>query len=812
MNRGTLFIAISVLWACVGALDTSAVSAEATDKSPNIALRAPYVLEPAPNYKLCTDVGDKIQLTNGKLAEGSSLWMQPGTVGWQRVKHVSIVVDLGSVQPIQGASFRTAAGTAGVYWPTAIRLQVSDDGRQYRDVGDLINLDDAEGPSAIGYKLHRYATSKLATRGRYIRFLVIPAGRYVFTDEIEVFRGPESLLEKDPSGEPVDNLDLLYARYRVEAGIRLRFDRDLQSLKGEIEAADIRKADRERLFERWQTVRVKLEKTPRPDAPLSFRAILPFNKDHATLFGVRAELWQLQGHAGVHAWPVGPWDPIDLFGNIESRNGAIEVHTMQGEYRAAAFNLANSLDQPVEVEICFSGLPGSSMPDYIDVHEVVWTDTMSGQPVAAALPQARRVGNRWKITVLPGLLQQIWLTFHVTDLPPGEHAGTVVIDGDEYEQHIPVALHVYPLTFPKQTSLWVGGWSYTDGKGRYGITPQNRGQLIEHLREHSVNAPWATSGVLMQYTFAEEGKGIQLDTERFDEWIEQWPDARAYLVFLSVGKSFAGNNLGTEAFSRRVGTWIKAWTDHLRARGLKPDQLSLLLVDEPHAHEQDDVIIAWAKAIKAAETGVLIWEDPVYRNPLEGRPEMFEVSDILCPNRPMWLSAKQVFAKFYLDQQTDGRSLQLYSCSGPARLLDPYSYYRLQAWHCWQIGATGSFFWAFGDNSQSSSWNEFASAGRAYTPLFLDDDTATAAKQMEAIRESAEDYEYFVMLREAVQRARDEGRADETLKEAESLLRNACREVLDAPDADKLMWHIEKDRTRADQFRVRILNTLTVLR
>ena len=77
------------------------------------------------------------------------------------------------------------------------------------------------------------------------------------------------------------------------------------------------------------------------------------------------------------------------------------------------------------------------------------------------------------------------------------------------------------------------------------------------------------------------------------------------------------------------------------------------------------------------------------RQPADAPSELFEAFDILCPNRPMWFREGPDFASFYRDQQSRGRTLQFYSCSGPARLLDPYSYYRLQAWHCWKIGATG---------------------------------------------------------------------------------------------------------------------------
>ena len=61
---------------------------------------------------------------------------------------------------------------------------------------------------------------------------------------------------------------------------------------------------------------------------------------------------------------------------------------------------------------------------------------------------------------------------------------------------IDVGLTVWPIVFPKKPTLLVGGWSYTDGGGRYGITDANRQAFLDHLQSHYVNAPWATSAVM----------------------------------------------------------------------------------------------------------------------------------------------------------------------------------------------------------------------------------------------------------------------------------------------------------------------------
>jgi hypothetical protein len=284
------------------------------------------------------------------------------------------------------------------------------------------------------------------------------------------------------------------------------------------------------------------------------------------------------------------------------------------------------------------------------------------------------------------------------------------------------------------------------------------------------------------------------------------------MVFLSVGARFAGSEMGMPEFDRRVGAWITAWVGHLAGKGISADRLGLLIHDEPHEATDARPIVAWARAIRAAQPKVLIWLDPTYREPGKAPPELFDACDILCPNRPMWLSGGKSFEQFYLDQKRRGRTLQFYSCSGPAKLLDPYSYHRLQAWHAWRVGGTGSYFWAFGDNSGSSSWNEYLATAGPYTPLFLDRDSVTPGKHMEAIRESVQDYECLVMLREAVHRAKSAGRTDAAVARAERLLDAGVAKVLAAPGVDQIHWHAPKERTQADALRLDLLEALASLR
>ncbi len=680
----------------------------------NIALGKSCTFSSSPNYPGCTDPGDKTQLTDGQLAKGQ-FKTQKGAVGWRGVRYVAITVDLGCVEPIAGVSFRTAADTA--HWPALVCVLVSDDGATYRDVGDLVSLDHKiRGPWPNGYAVRRLSTAELRTRGRFVRFLAItpPGSRRLFVDELEVFRGPAELLQREPGGEPVGDMEEYFVRWRIEWSARRRFEADAAGIEQAIRSADL------------------------PDESARTR----------------------------------------LLGRLAEANKALQSSTVRAD-----------------------------------------------KSFRAALPDARRADNEWPMTVLPGMVAQVWLTFHVTDLPPGQHAGTIVIKSEEIDKlGVPIHLQVYPLAFPEQTSLWLGGFSYTNGGRADGLTTQNRKQFVEHLRRHFVNAPWATASVMMNFDFSDDNS-VRLDTREFDDWIDQWPDARMYFVLVGDRPLFAGAKVGTPEFDRRVGTWISAWVHHLDSKGISPDRLVLHIHDEPREGTDLRSFLALARAIRAAEPRVVIWNDPAYRQPAKAPRELFEVCDILCPNRTMWLSDGKPFQQFYLDQQRKGWALQLYSCCGPARLFDPYGYYRLQAWHCWQIGATGEYFYTFQNNDRSSSWNPYLARFVPSTPLFLDDETVVACKQMEAVREGVEDYETLAMLRKAVDRAKAAGRSGPAVTEAETLLKTAAQEVLDAPGATPgagaprgatnkylSLWHDPKDCTKADAVRIRILKALAALK
>ena len=797
--------------------------------SENIALGVSYAFSASPNYGYCTDPEDPKQLTDGVYSEGY-FWVQKSTVGWQNKCPVVITFDLGEDKPIRGASFHTAAGRAGVAWPQGIFIFVAGEDKQFYELGNLVGLSAEHGlPPADEYGTHRYWTDELRTHGRYVAF-VVSARPYAFVDEIEVYAGEADWLELPHEGEPTADIQAHVASLQVREAIMQRLRTDIAAVRYKAEEAAISDDERKGIFAELDAIRASLDDLP-VDYGDDFRAVLPVNPLHERLFKAQADLWACQGYAPMTVWQSGLWDPISPVGDVPKPGGAprdtaIGVYMMRNEHRAGSFNITNATQEPTTVEVRIAGLPGGTNPSYVTVHEVVWTDTSLAQPVAAALPEAPREGDAYVIGVTPGLTRQVWLTFHPVDVEPGVHEGRVQVKWKDETVEVPLALYLFPMRFPDNPTLHFGGWDYVNSGGHRGVTLENRDAFIAHLREHYVDSPWATSGVIPKGQHDATGAmTAEPGTADFDEWLELWPNAGQYCIFASVASRFLSSEgrspgegepsrdwpMGTAEFETAVKDWAAFWANHAKEKGIDPGQVLLLLVDEPHSAKQDEIILAWAKAIRAADTGLKIWEDPVYKDMGQANPEMVAACHVLCPNRGIFLNADQAYRDFFAEQRKQGIALEFYSCSGPARLLDPYGYYRLQAWTCWKEGARATYFWAFGDNSGVSSWNEYRLTRSAYTPFFLDNTSVTPGKQMEACREGIEDYEYLVMLRDAIKAAEANGVSGEALDQAKKLLAELPEHVLEAGTRESFHWSEKIDRTVADDARLQILNALVAL-
>ncbi len=810
MNRKEMYSLAFAVAVALGLSVSMAAAGDGNSELPqglvNIALGKPYVFGAPPNYGLCADAGDTTQLTDGAYTRGL-FWCEKSTVGWGG-QRVVVTIDLGTVQPIRGASYNTAAGAAEVLWPELILVMVSDDGTTYYVAGDLVALsaEHGEPPAEAHYAVHRYWTDKLATHGRFVKFVIEKRGPYTFVDEIEVYRGNDALVKQPLVGRKGEDTMELHKEAVMTLHVRQRLRDDLKAVRETLKNAAVEEALEKEL--------AGIEKMiPGAQAPPleGFRAILPLNDLHKRIFAVQASVWRARGVKPLAVWQKNCWDMLSPTELPLSGGAKVDVVMMKNEWRSAAFNLSNAGTSPTTLQLSIAGLPGGRNPKFVSVRDVPFTDTKSGVPVAAALPEAKSDGTNYLFQIDSGTTRQVWLTFNSRDIPAGEYEGQVVAEPGAIR--IPVRLKVCPIALPNQPTLHLGGWDYTDVNSMFDVTEENRAALIRHLQEHFVDTPWASSSVMPIGKYDKDGAMIEPpDAKNFKTWIERWPNARNYFVFSCVGEQFAIFEMGTPPFKKAVASWINWWAGQLAKWNVKPEQLGLLLVDEPGTPQQDKVIAEYGKVIREAQPKVIVWEDPNWLDPQKANPEMFAVSTILCPQLPVWISQGKPFADFFVKQREAGKELWFYTCSGPGRLLDPYACHRMQQWFCWKYGAKGSCFWAFGDSSDASSWNEYISRSGAFTPLFLDARTVTQGKHMEAIREGMEDYEYLRMLRDRVAELQSKGAKGDAVVAAEALLASAAERVTAClKQPYDINWREPKDRSIADQVRVEILTALLAL-
>ena len=782
----------------------------------NIARGKSYASSRPPNYIYCTDAGDKTQLTDGYYdTQPKQIWIRKETVGWSvgGPEALAITVDLGKVEPIAGVSLNFAAGMAGVSFPKGIYVYAGVDGKTWRYLGDVLQKSTVENspPKRDGYEVYRAWSDKMPGRGRYVMFLVSTTG-YLFSDEIEVYRGDAKLLTGTAPGRVVADPFAHIGSFVVCE----RVGRDLKRLAPE---------DRE--------LAAEVEKLA-GTAALS-NTVLPLCETHRKVWAKNAKNLRAAGYSEPVLWTADRWANLDAFAVPDKSlvtDDPLTVEMMRGEVRATAVNVLNPTDRRIVYEVSVEELPDAAN---VDCREVAFTDTPTFVPVAAALVPGK--GKSISLPIEAGTSKQLWVSFHRPSSGRGTFEGRLVARAaGEKTLEKPVRLVLHDLDFPKACELHLGGFDYMIGKCDFYRAPGNVASQVKFFDDNYIDMPWAQWGVSPQGARADETGHIvnpdKISYRFWDEWVARFPTARLRAVFISAerfkGKTarfgYAGFDLGSPAFNRYIGEYFRLWADHMRGQGVDPKTVVVLIVDEPgdrrEPTEYPKVIVAWAKAIKAAVPELRMMVDPDYEKDASiAGMEMYEVCDIICPKLDYTADPGHAFNRDFFLGRIPREKLWFYQCNGPSRGLDPISYYRQHFWSCWEYGAHAAAFWAFGcGGGIGDSWRAYAQTSAEYSPYFVGQSEVTPAKQSEGIREGMQDYEYLKMLKSEIAAAKAKGKdvalAEKALKRAVAIALNQTGGADRGPysRADDRYWAKDKDRSSPDRARLGVLRMISKLR
>jgi hypothetical protein len=531
---------------------------------------------------------------------------------------------------------------------------------------------------------------------------------------------------------------------------------------------------------------------------------LPLSTAHQQMYEVAAEAERASGSPTFVAWATNPWErlrPLDR--PLDTETATLSTALMPGEQRALALNVRSTAttDSRYWIQVDAGGLRA----DAVQIYQVNWTGNDRSDWAAAELEFLGDASSTREGSILPGVTRQIWLQIRPdVAAAAGRFSGEVSlgVNGGEIAE-ISLDIRIFKTRFVRPT-MHFGGWDYSFGDND-ALRDTNRSQFIEHLQTRYVDTPWqqrSTSRILHWDNLDANGNATTpFDTSAMERWLSQWPNARRFRVYLKVADDIAGIPVTDSRFTHAVASWAQAWATVIRGLDKSPEQFDLLLVDEPQTNEQFRTTETWAKAIRQSGAGFRIWTDLVSLNPVAIPNGVFDAVDTVAVYLGLAelhdAAAHQSWARTYAER---GKALEIYAFDGPARRLDPYTYYRLTPWRAFFIGATAVSFWSFADTGASPSDNEFAADGINYSPLFVSDEVVRSGKHMEAAAEGIQDTLYLDMLKQVARSHAD----DTTRLRAQQLLDEGAAFVYGSPQSSNAEWRSQGAARGADEYRERI--------
>lgn len=731
---------------------------QAKSQDANLALNKNAAVDPAPNSQDTPDNNPQY-LTDGIYAstksvwntehQTSSLWVQKGCVGWVRKKPVVITIDLEKDEPISGLIYSTAGGKAGVGWPDHIYIATSADNKMWHYAGDLVKLSEQQPPKE-GYANFRYISHDLKTHGRYVAIAIMQE-IFVFTDEIEVLRGDDALLNHS-AGPEIFEPKTFVAHETNTAAVRRQQLANIDAIRALIKKATLTMAQKSTFEARLDKDKTATEEMPQ--LPIDFKAIIPLTDIHRDILAVHGEALAAQGFAPLTVWQKHryAWLPFIHAPEKSTFAPALKISMLRDQFRLDAFLLTNASGKPMTVKIKLQDPPRGAQNGWLQLSSAIWTDTFQGIPVQDALMPMEQKDGVYSLEIPAGITGKIWATVDSSKLPAGSYKSTFAVNGAGQNSTIPLNIDVAKLAMPKPR-LSTQMWEDTNGNGSYALTPKNREAAIQLMRSHFVDPASAGPSALplpRAGDFDAKNQLIgKLDFSNFDQWVAMWPGTRNYFVFRNVEgqDTFAGTQMGTPEFDARVGNWARAIVAHLQTLSIKPSQLIINFVDEARSDKDDEYLLKWGKPFKAAAPEIRLYTDPIWHDPQNAQSlEAVTMNDIICPH-PNW-------ANGYYENiaHQHGRDLWLYNGPGLGRVGDPQLGYRQMAWRVFAVGGTGQGFWSFSDTGGvTTSWYEYALQGtKSYTPAFIDEETVYNSVHWDAVRDGVEDFEELSMLKDAV--------------------------------------------------------------
>jgi hypothetical protein len=381
-----------------------------------------------------------------------------------------------------------------------------------------------------------------------------------------------------------------------------------------------------------------------------------------------------------------------------------------------------------------------------------------------------------EVTLNKGKYQAIFLTVKTPrDAEPGNFKGTITVKTDKGNQSLPLHLTIYPLTLPNERHLMVTEW-YSTGRFKqfHGVDSSHPEEFYKMLRvyaenmaEHRQNVFRVSLG-LIDSSQDSEGK-LKFDFSRFDEWAQIfWNTGRMDLLETGFVARFgeggwSSREISLRDFRVRKGTtnqrvtvpgkeylrqFLPAFENHLREKGWL-EKTVFHICDEPSNHnvmdwrQTSEYVHRYAPSLRridAIETTHCFDRLEIWVPKLDHLATWYDIyKKAQSRDNELWFYTVGIFQKGSLPNKTVDVALI------ESRILH---------WLNYRFGLKGYLHWGF------NAWTDdpFLAPGKHRGDgwhVYPKKDGLINSLRWEQMRNGIQDYEYFWMLENKINKMRE---------------------------------------------------------
>lgn len=622
----------------------------------NLALHKPYTLSELPNYQYSAPPSDNSSLTDGIYTKGY-FWSQRTTVGWMG-KKVLITIDLGEIQAISDVTFNTVRSTpAGVSFAKNVYVFISNDNNSFKYVGDAGDTpDNSPGP----YEIKKFILKNINFEARYITLAVIPQGKLLFCDEIEVLKGTISNTLSKPHVFSKDSLNDIINSLKSFDFDREYLDKSINKLKGVSNA---------RVTKEYLDLLTQLQN----------KGLTKFDLD-----AIGKKIGQLHASTLRNKYKVpfisekyNPWDTLSQISNSQMSSPSLDYDFVipKNGVQYGAFVITNT--SAIPQQFVFKSSIQNTTVNNIEFFEVAYVPSSDYTQIPDPLIVIKN-----DINIDPGISQMF--IFKITGLRAGSAESHLILQSSSKKVEVNINIQVRDL-FMNWAELSANVWGYLN----YPMIKDRKREAAEDLELHHINTIVIPPSVLPNI---ETG-----NYAIFRSYLQNFKNVKNVFLFmnyssLDLRNMYKNGQFLSSVWKNKFIEWYNNTIKLIDEMGFPANQVYLYPYDEVGGINIKDFenLILWARK-------------EIPRIKFFATLANVEAINTILPL--VQIAQIQSTYKGLLNLPPHQCEIWIYSGSGPARDLSPYLFYRLMAWKAFENDYKGIGFWNYADEGTDKQLN-----------------------------------------------------------------------------------------------------------